>query len=185
MAISFSRESSQPRDRTRVSRIVGSCFYRLSHQGNRNSIHDDCPQNSPPNEDAPPVSCSIAKSTRPRADCCRKEVESEAIEGVSWAQRLKRLPAMRETWVRSLGWEDPLEKEMATHSSTLAWKIPWIEQPGGLQFTGSAESNKTERFHFHFHLTKVLSFLVCSFTHWANQKKKFFFLRFLGCGPFF
>ena len=47
------------------------------------------------------------------------------------AQRLKRLPAMQETWVRSLGWEDPLEKEMATHSSTLAWRIPWVEEPGG------------------------------------------------------
>ena len=53
------------------------------------------------------------------------------------AQRLKRLPRMRETWVRSLGWEDPLEKEMATHSSTLAWRIPWREEPGGLQSMGS------------------------------------------------
>ena len=53
------------------------------------------------------------------------------------AQRLKRLPAMRETWVRSLGREDTLEKEMATHSSTLAWKIPWMEEPHGLQSTGS------------------------------------------------
>ena len=53
------------------------------------------------------------------------------------AQRLKRLPAMREAWVRSLGQEDPLEKEMATHSSILAWRIPWMEEPGGLQSTGS------------------------------------------------
>ena len=53
------------------------------------------------------------------------------------AQRLKRLPAMRETWVLSLGREDPLEKEMATHSSLLAWRIPWTEEPGGLQSTGS------------------------------------------------
>ena len=52
-------------------------------------------------------------------------------------QRLKRLPAMRETWVRSLGQEVPLEKEMATHSSILAWRIPRTEEPGGLQFTGS------------------------------------------------
>ena len=44
----------------------------------------------------------------------------------------KRLPGMRETWVQSLGQEDSLEKEMATHSSTLAWKIPWMEKPGGL-----------------------------------------------------
>ena len=48
------------------------------------------------------------------------------------AQRLKHLPAMRETWVRSLGWEDPLEKEMATHSSILAWGIPWTQEPGRL-----------------------------------------------------
>ena len=53
------------------------------------------------------------------------------------AQRVKRLPAMWETWVRSLGQEDPLEKEMATHSSTLAWKIPWTEEPGRLQSMGS------------------------------------------------
>ena len=53
------------------------------------------------------------------------------------AQRLKRLPAMRETWAQSLGWEDPLEKEMATHSSILAWRIPWMEEPGGLQSMGS------------------------------------------------
>ena len=52
------------------------------------------------------------------------------------AQRLKVLPAMQETWVRSLGWEDPLEKEMATHSSILAWRIPWMEEPGGLQSMG-------------------------------------------------
>ena len=53
------------------------------------------------------------------------------------AQTVKRLPAMWETWVQSLGREDPLEKEMATHSSTLAWKIPWVEEPGRLQSMGS------------------------------------------------
>ena len=53
------------------------------------------------------------------------------------AQRLKRLPGMQETLVRSLGREDPLEKEMATHSSTLAWRIPWREEPGRLQSMGS------------------------------------------------
>ena len=53
------------------------------------------------------------------------------------AQSVKNLPAVQETWVRSLGWEDPLEKEMATDSSILAWKIPWTEEPGGLQFMGS------------------------------------------------
>ena len=52
------------------------------------------------------------------------------------ARMVKRLSAVRETLVRSLGWEDPLEKEMATHSSTLAWKIPWTEEPGRLQSMG-------------------------------------------------
>ena len=50
---------------------------------------------------------------------------------------VKHLLAVRETWVQSLGWEDPLEKEMATHSSTLAWKIPWTEELGRWQFMGS------------------------------------------------
>ena len=52
------------------------------------------------------------------------------------AQTVKHLPAMQETQVQSLGWEDPLEKEMAPHSSTLAWKIPWMEEPGRLQSLG-------------------------------------------------
>jgi len=53
------------------------------------------------------------------------------------AQMVKRLPTMWETWVQSLSWEDLLEKEMATHSSILAWKIPWMEEPGRLQSMGS------------------------------------------------
>ena len=53
------------------------------------------------------------------------------------AQMVKRLSIMQETWVRSLGWQDLLEKEMATHSSILAWRIPWMEEPGGLQSRGS------------------------------------------------
>ena len=52
------------------------------------------------------------------------------------AQTLKNLPAMQESWVQSLGWEDPLEKGMATHSSILVWRIPWTEEPGGLQSMG-------------------------------------------------
>ena len=60
-------------------------------------------------------------------------------------QRLKCLPAIWGTWAQSLGWEDPLEKEMAPHSSILAWKIPWMEEPGRLQ---SKESDTTERLHF-------------------------------------
>ena len=53
------------------------------------------------------------------------------------AQTVKRLSTMQETRVRALGWEDPLEKEMAIHSSTIAWKIPWTEEPGRLQSMGS------------------------------------------------
>ena len=52
------------------------------------------------------------------------------------AEMVKNLPAMQETWARSLGWDDPLEKEMAIHSGILAWRIPWTEEPGGLQSVG-------------------------------------------------
>ena len=64
------------------------------------------------------------------------------------AQTVKRLSVVRETPVRFLGWEDPLEKEMAIHSSTLAWKIPWTEEPIGYTPWGRKESDKTERLHF-------------------------------------
>ena len=61
----------------------------------------------------------------------------------------KSLSAMLETWVQFLGGEDPLEKEMATHSSILAQRIPWTEEPGTLQSTGSQESDTTERLSIH------------------------------------
>ena len=57
---------------------------------------------------------------------------------------IQRILAMQETWVQFLGQEDPLEKEMATHSSIFAWRIPWTEEPGGLQSMGSQESDTTE-----------------------------------------
>ena len=66
------------------------------------------------------------------------------------AQTVKRLLAMQETRVRPLGREDPLEKEMAMHSSTLAWKIPWTEEPGSYSPWGRKELDMTERLHFHF-----------------------------------
>ena len=59
------------------------------------------------------------------------------------AQSVNNLPAVQETLVRFLGREDPLEKEMTIHSSILAWKIPWTEEPGGLQFMGSQELDTT------------------------------------------
>ena len=73
-----------------------------------------------------PKNCSIV------FPLCRMDGPTSLV-----AQLVKNLPAMRETWVRFLGWEDPLEKEMATQSSILAWKIPWTEEPGGLQSMGS------------------------------------------------
>ena len=60
------------------------------------------------------------------------------------AQTLKNLPAVQETRIQSLGWEYPVEKKMATHSSILAGKIPWTEEPGGLQSMGSQESDTTQ-----------------------------------------
>ena len=70
-------------------------------------------------------------------------------------QRVKRLPAIQETWVRSLGEEDPLEKEMATHSSTLAWKIPQTEKPGRLQSMGSQSRTRLSDFTIDFTVYKT------------------------------
>ena len=64
-------------------------------------------------------------------------VQFSSVQASLVAQRLKHLLGMRETWVGSLGLEDPLEKEMATHTSILAWRIPWMEEPGWLQSIGS------------------------------------------------
>ena len=69
---------------------------------------------------------------------------------------VKRLSIMQETRVRSLGQEDPLEKEMAIHSSTIAWKIPWTEEPGRLQSTGHKELDTTERLHYMINLMQKL-----------------------------
>ena len=60
--------------------------------------------------------------------------------GLSGGSVEKNLPAVQEMWVQSLGWEDPLEKEMATHSSILAWRVSWTEEPGGLQSMWSQKS---------------------------------------------
>ena len=77
------------------------------------------------------------------------------IKWYSLAQRLKRLPARWETQVQSLGREDTLEKETATHSSILAWRIPWAEEPGRLQSTGSLKS-RTRLSDFTFTFTATL-----------------------------
>ena len=72
-------------------------------------------------------------------------VPTKPIRGFLVAQMVKNLPAMWKTGIQSLSWEDLLEKGMAIHSSILAWRIPWTEEPGGLQPMGSQEPNMTER----------------------------------------
>ena len=73
---------------------------------------------------------------------------------------VKNLSAMWETWVRTLGQEDPLEKAMAPHSSTLAWRIPWREGPGGLRPWGRKESDTTEQLPFHSKLLHFFRFHI-------------------------
>ena len=84
------------------------------------------------------------------------------------AQTVKRLPTMQETQVQSLGWEDILEKEMATHSSILAWKIPWTEEPGRLRPWCLKELDTTEQLHFHIPQCKIKSLKESRF----KKKKK-------------
>ena len=89
------------------------------------------------------------------------------------AQRIKRLPAMQEIQIQSLGWEDPLEKEMATHSSILAWRIPWTEEPGGLQSTGVTKSRTRLNdftFTFNFRWLRGKEF-ACQF--WRHRRRVF------------
>ena len=80
------------------------------------------------------------------------------------AQMLKGLLTLQDTWARSLGWEDPLEKEMANHSSTLAWKIPWTEEPGRLQSLGLQRvgHNWATSLSLFFHFRFVIAFLPSS-----------------------
>ena len=81
---------------------------------------------------------------------------------------VKRVLATWETRVQSLGQEDPLEKEMATHSSTLAWKIPWTEEPGRLQSMGSHSRKRLSDFTFHFFFSHPLTF--SSFQTWEGEQ---------------
>ena len=75
---------------------------------------------------------------------------------------------MKVTWVQSLGWEDPLEKEMAAHSSILAWKIPWTAEPGRLPSMGRKELDTTERLHFHFQIT-ILKYMQFNFFYFGKM----------------
>ena len=94
------------------------------------------------------------------------------------AQTVKRLPAMRETQVRSLGQEDPLEKEMATHSNTLAWRIPWTEEPGGLQSMESQSRTRLCDFTFTFITSpNFLFYLIIQIRIILSYLFKSYFLR--------
>ena len=105
---------------------------------------------------------------------------------------VKNLPTMRETWVQSLGWEDPLEKAMAPYSSVLAWRIPWMEEFCGLQSTGHKESDTTERLHFKSSIPiclfrqlpfglLVIPVLLMTFLMWQYNSIAFQLQTYLGC----
>ena len=90
------------------------------------------------------------------------KIEVELIYGASlMAQMVKNLPAMQETWVWSLGWEDPLEKEMTTHSSILSWRIPWTGEPGELQSIG------LQRVGHNWSDLACMSVCICLKANWA------------------
>ena len=106
-------------------------------------------------------SSSVTSDSFNPMDCSTNDRENEVIFtsstvflsfgstwSISWtslvAQTVKHLPTMQETRVQSLGWEDPVEKEMTTHASILAWRIPWTEQPGSYSPRGHKESDMTE-----------------------------------------
>ena len=130
VAILFSRRSSWPRDQTQVSHVAGRFFAIGTTKKNQFDPYSNWNNLllSPGNLDS--SLCFIQPCILHDVFCIYTR----------WtflvAQMVKRLPAMQETRVRFLGWEDPLEKEMAIHSSTLAWKIPWMEEPDRLQPSG-------------------------------------------------
>ena len=76
---------------------------------------------------------------------------------------VKNPPALWETWVRSLGWEDPLEETMATHSSILVWRIPWTEEPGGYSPWGHEESDRAEQLSIGIQCLTVSQFIFILF----------------------
>ena len=123
IAVSFSKESSRPRDRTWVSHIV----------------------------DRRCTVCDLSQRSRNCAYICICVCRASLA-----AQRIKRLPAVQETQVWSPGWEDSLEKEMATHSSILAWRIPWTEEPEWATVHGVVKSRTWLSDFTSFHFTSGL-----------------------------
>ena len=111
----------------------------------------------------PPI-CVSAQMLPPQRSlpwplCLRQYPQSLPAWGFPVAQMVKNMPAMQETGVQSLGWEDPLEKGMATHSNILAWRILWTEELGGLQSMRGNESNMTERLSTHTQLICSVVFI--------------------------
>ena len=103
----------------------------------------------------------------------------ESVRASLVAQTVKRLSAMQEMWVRSLGWKDPLEKETAVHSNTLAWKIPWTEEPGRLQTMGLQSRTQLSDFTFTLKVCSehLIPFKIFPLSFWPG----FSFLSWHGC----
>ena len=106
----------------------------------------------------------VAKSSTQPSDWTELIRPSHPLGASLVAQNVKTPPAMQETWVRSLGQEDPLEKGMTTHSSILAWRIQWTEEPGGLQSMGSPSRTRLRDWHFTF-----LSLTLSELPYWLAK----------------
>ena len=165
VAISFSRRSSQPRDQTWVSCIAGRLFTVSAN--NLHGVTQSAKAEPTWRARAQPL-CRLGASlvaqlvkNSPTVQCNGSVPGSgrSSGEGIgyplqySWAslvaQMVKNLPATQETWVWSPGWEDPLKKGTATHSSILAWRIPWTEEPGGLHHGVAKSWTWLSDFNFH------------------------------------
>ena len=138
----FSRGSSQPRNRTQVSCTARQILYPLSHQGSPSWCIDWLQSHDYKLEGTNNLQSERFQTHEMKLIRISFFVNIYAhththTHGFPSDTEVKNLPTMQETWIPSLGWEDPLEKEMATHSSTLAWKIPWTEEPGRLYSMGS------------------------------------------------
>ena len=95
--------------------------------------------------------CQCRRHKRPGLDPWARKIPWRKAWQPPMTQMVKNLPAVQETWVQSLGREDPLEKDMATHFSILAWRIPWTEEPGGLQSMGLQRVEHKSAINTHTH----------------------------------
>ena len=137
VAFLFSKGSSQPRDQTQVSRIAGGLSTSWATR-EAQEYWSGYPIPSPVDLPIPGIEPG---SSALQADSLPADFYQLVASLV--AQTVKRLPTLPEFWVQSLGWEDLLEKEMATHSSSLAWKIPWAEETGRLHTVHGVTKSRT------------------------------------------